>query len=69
MAKVQPDTALARPLDRPGSSRAALDAVRELAGPTTNLLRTMHARDVRKLVFSSSCSIYGGPVTTSTSWT
>jgi UDP-glucose 4-epimerase len=29
-----------------------------LAG-TTNLLRTMHARDVRKLVFSSSCSIYG----------
>ena len=29
-----------------------------LAG-TTNLLRTMHEHDVRKLVFSSSCSIYG----------
>jgi UDP-glucose 4-epimerase len=29
-----------------------------LAG-TTNLLRTMHQHDVRKLVFSSSCSIYG----------
>lgn len=29
-----------------------------LAG-TTNLLRAMHQHDVRKLVFSSSCSIYG----------
>lgn len=29
-----------------------------LAG-TTNLIRTMYAHDVRKLVFSSSCSIYG----------
>jgi UDP-glucose 4-epimerase len=29
-----------------------------LAG-TTNLLRTMHAWNVHKLVFSSSCSIYG----------
>ncbi len=29
-----------------------------LAG-TTNLIRTMYAHDVHKLVFSSSCSIYG----------
>ncbi|MER6347148.1 UDP-glucose 4-epimerase GalE [Streptomyces sp. NPDC001595] len=53
-----------------GSARAPVRCYDTNVGGTTSLLSAMHEHDVRRLVFSSSCSLYGpagrGPLDEST---